>query len=108
LTLTFFHGRFPTAKTGLLQSTRKTSFTVNGLYRGTYGELRKAGKMPLTSFPARPTLQSQTGFGGCDAVESDSPIKRNPWCAGGLVTGRTMLIRKGEHFLLLIGYHLLP
>ncbi len=56
--------------------------------------------MPLTSPPAGPTLQSQTGFGGCDAVDSDSPIKRNPWCAKGLVTGRKMLIRENGHFLL--------
>jgi hypothetical protein len=54
--------------------------------------------MPLTSPPAGPTLQSQTGFDGCDAVESDSPIKRNPWFAKGLVTGRKMLIRENEHF----------
>src|SRR5215469_10332157 len=58
------------------------------------------GKMPLTSPPAGPTLQSQTGFDGCDAVGSDSPIKRNPWFARGLVTGRKMLIRGNEHFLL--------
>jgi hypothetical protein len=56
--------------------------------------------MPLTSPPAGPKLQSQTGFDGCDAVDSDSPIKRNPWCAKGLVTGRKMLIRENGHFLL--------
>jgi hypothetical protein len=79
----------------------KTSQSINGLYTGTYGCFLKAGKMPLTSPPARPKLQSQTGFGGCDTVESDSPIKRNPWSARGLTAGRTMLIRKNEHFLLL-------
>jgi hypothetical protein len=55
----------------------------------------------LTSLIAGPTLQSQTGFGGCDAVGSDSPIKRNPACAGLLETGRKVLIPpKDEHFLL--------
>jgi hypothetical protein len=29
---------------------------------------------PLTSNAARPNIQSHTGFGGCDAVESDSPM----------------------------------
>jgi hypothetical protein len=53
----------------------------------------------LTSPPAGPTLQSQTGFGGCDAVGSDSPIKRNPACAGVLEAGKRVLIRKNEHFL---------
>ncbi len=56
--------------------------------------------MPLTSPPAGPKLQSQTGFDGCETVESDSPIKRNPWCAKGLVTGRQMLILANEHLLL--------
>jgi len=55
--------------------------------------------MPLTSPPGGPTLQSQTGFGGCEAVEADSPIKRKLRVAGGLVTGREMLIRENEHFL---------
>jgi hypothetical protein len=55
----------------------------------------------LTSPFRGPTLQSQTGFGGCDAVGSDSPIKRNPACAGLLETGRKVLIPpKDEHFLL--------
>ncbi len=62
-------------------------------------------KCPLTSPSAGPTLQSQTGFGGCDTVESGSPIKRNLWCARGLKTGRKLLIRENEHFLLLIGGH---
>jgi hypothetical protein len=43
--------------------------------------------MPLTSLEARPKLQSQTGFDGCEAVGSDSPIKRNLRHAGGLSTG---------------------
>jgi hypothetical protein len=29
---------------------------------------------PLTTFAARPNIQSHTGFGGCDAVEPDSPM----------------------------------
>jgi hypothetical protein len=56
--------------------------------------------MPLTSPPGGPKLQSQTGFDGCETVESDSPIKRNSWCAKSLVTGRQMLIHPNEHFLL--------
>jgi len=63
------------------------------------------GKMPLTSPLRGPTLQSQTGFDGCEAVESDSPIKRNLWSARGLTTGRIMLIPQNEHFLLGIGRH---
>jgi hypothetical protein len=55
----------------------------------------------LTSPAAGPTLQSQTGFGGCDTVDSDSPIKRNLRLAGGLITGKGMLILTDEHFLLL-------
>jgi hypothetical protein len=79
----------------------RTSLTVNGLYGVTYSLRRKLEKMPLTSPLASPKLQSLTGFGGCDTVGSDSPIKRILWCARGLVTGRTMLIlQKDEHFLL--------
>jgi hypothetical protein len=89
---------FPQEKQGFCTKRGKTSCVVNDLYRGTYGVQTNSGKMPLTSPPAGPTLQSQTGFGGCDTVESDSPIKRNPWSAKGLVTGRKMLIRKNEHF----------
>ncbi len=59
--------------------------------------------MPLTSPLAGPTLQSQTGFGGCDTVESDSPIKRKLRVTGALATGREMLIRENEHFLLQTG-----
>jgi hypothetical protein len=55
--------------------------------------------MPLTSPLASPKLQSQTGFVGCETVESDSPIKRILWSARGLVTERTMLIRMDGHFL---------
>jgi hypothetical protein len=54
------------------------------------------GKMPLTSPHSGPKLQSQTGFDGCEAVGSDSPIKRKSWSA----RVRTMLIRENEHFLL--------
>jgi hypothetical protein len=54
------------------------------------------GKMPLTSPHGGPKLQSQTGFDGCEAVGSDSPIKRKSWSA----RVRTMLIRENEHFLL--------
>jgi hypothetical protein len=75
--------------------------TVNDLSLGTYDAMSMPGKLRLTSPVAGPTLQSQTGFGGCDTVESDSPIKRKPWFAGALETGREMLIRKNEHFLLL-------
>ncbi len=78
---------------------QETCSTLNGLYRITYTANFRRGKMPLTSPPAGPTLQSQTGFDGCETVESDSPIKRNPWCAEGLVTGRQMLIPRNEHFL---------
>ena len=78
----------------------KTSFGVNGLYAGTYGVFSDAGKMPLTSPQAGPKLQSQTGFGGCEAVGSDSPIKRKLWCSRDLVTGEKMLIRRNGHFLL--------
>jgi hypothetical protein len=74
---------------------------VNGLYGATYSLPSAPEKMPLTSPPASPKLQSQTGFLGCETVESDSPIKRNPWFAGGLVDKRTMLIHPNEHFLLL-------
>jgi hypothetical protein len=90
---------FPQAFERFLTVEEKTSLVVNGLYLGTYGGTLSAGKMPLTSPLGGPTLQSQTGFGGCDTVESDSPIKRNLWCAGGLETGRIMLIRQNEHFL---------
>jgi hypothetical protein len=71
------------------------------LYGVTYSQRHEPEKMPLTSPLASPKLQSLTGFGGCDTVEADSPIKRILWCARGLVTGRTMLIlKKNEHFLL--------
>ena len=80
----------------------RTCFTVNGLYGVTYGQRGEPEKMPLTSTLASPKLQSLTGFGGCDTVEADSPIKRILWCARGLVTERTMLIpQRCEHFLLL-------
>jgi hypothetical protein len=70
------------------------------LYGVTYSPRPEPEKMPLTSPLASPKLQSLTGFGGCDTVEADSPIKRILWCARGLVTGRTMLIpKKNEHFL---------
>jgi hypothetical protein len=80
--------------------TLRTCSTVNGLYGSTYSLRPAPQKMPLTSPSASPKLQSQTGFAGCDTVESDSPIKRNPWSARGLITGRTMLIHPDEHFLL--------
>jgi hypothetical protein len=70
------------------------------LYGVTYSLPSAPEKMPLTSPPASPKLQSQTGFLGCETVESDSPIKRNPWVAKGLVDKRTMLIHQNEHFLL--------
>lgn len=55
--------------------------------------------MPLTSPPAGPKLQSQTGFDGCETVEADSPIKRKLRVTGVLVTKRKMLIQPNEHFL---------
>jgi hypothetical protein len=51
--------------------------------------------MPLTSILAKPKLQSLTDFGGCDAVEISSPIKRKTWSARDL----KMLIQWNEHFL---------
>jgi hypothetical protein len=38
--------------------------------------------MALTSPGHGPKLQSLTGFDGCDAVDSDSPIKRSPALSG--------------------------
>jgi hypothetical protein len=77
----------------------RTSFTVNGLYGVTYSQRLQPEKMPLTSTPASPKLQSLTGFSGCDTVEADSPIKRILWCARGLVTERSMPIPRNGHFL---------
>jgi hypothetical protein len=61
-------------------------------------------KFPINSFLtspiAGPTLQSQTGFGGCDAVESDSPNKRKPAFAGSWKQERECSFYSDEHFLL--------
>ena len=91
---------FPQQKHRFRTIPGKTCQAVNDLYACTYAGRLRLGKMPLTSPPAGPTLQSQTGFVGCDAVESGSPIKRNPWTSRGLVAGKKMLIRENEHFLL--------
>jgi hypothetical protein len=50
------------------------------------------GKNALDFTPRSPYTPITTGFGGCEAVESDSPIKRNLRNIGGLETGRIMLI----------------
>jgi hypothetical protein len=81
-------------------ASHRTCFRINGLFGATYNVLSEPEKMPLTSLFAGPTLQSLTGFGGCDTVDSDSPIKRNLRLAGGLVAGKRMLILMDEHFLL--------
>jgi hypothetical protein len=83
----------------------RTCSTVNGLYGVTYSQRRGPEKMPLTSPPASPKLQSLTGFDGCDTVEADSPIKRILWSARGLVVERTVLIpsRSGPFLLRTIG-----
>jgi hypothetical protein len=74
--------------------TQKTRRLINGLAGGVCTVEKKSGKSALTSPLARPTLQSQTGFVGCEAVESDSPIKRKPACAGSWKQEGKMLIRQ--------------
>jgi hypothetical protein len=75
----------------------KLAGSANPLCNWTYGPSPKREKWSLTSPPLGPTLQSQTGFDGCDTVGSDSPIKRNLLHVGGLETGE-MPIRENGHF----------